>query len=122
MKGEHEIEREELRLNENLMDWLQKMAEGNPGALTVLLTAMKEKGTQKMGELILFLDDMNIRGTQIWIGYKDYCDCDIDKFVDCVKEKDQVMIDKINEIGRKGNQSWKAVPHSASVLGREFLD
>lgn len=116
------MEREELRLNENLMDWLQKMAEGNPGALTVLLTALKEKGTQEMGELILFLDDMNIRGTQIWIGYKDYCDCDIDKFVGCIKEKDQAMIDKINEVGREGNHSWKAVPHSASVLGRESLD
>ena len=116
------MEREELRLNDNLMDWMVKMAEGNPGALTVLLTAMKEKGAQEMGELILFLDDMNIRGKQIWIGYKEYCGCDIDKFADCIKEKDQVMIDKINEIGRKGDHSWKAVPHSASVLGRKFLD
>jgi len=116
------LEREELRLNDNLMDWMVKMTEGNPGALIVLLTAMKEKGAQEMGELILFLDDMNIRGKQIWIGYKDYCGCDIDKFADCIKEKDQVMIDKINEIGRKGDHSWKAVPHSASVLGRKFLD
>ena len=116
------MEREELRLNEKLMAWMEKMAEGNLGALTVLLIAMKEKGAQKMGELILFMDDMNIRGSQIWIGYKDYCGCDIDKFVGCIKEKDQGMVDKINEFGRKGNHSWKAVPHSASVLGREFLD
>ena len=116
------MEREELRLNEYLMDWMVKMAEGNPGALTVLLTALKERGSQKMGELILFMDDMNIRGAQVWIGYKDCCGCDLDKFIGCIEEKDQAMIDKINEIGRKGNHSWKAVPHSASVLGREFLD
>jgi len=116
------LDREELRINEKLMDWMVKMAEGNPGALTVLLTAMKEKGAQEIGELILFLDDMNIRGTQIWIGYKDHCGCDIDKFIGCIKEKDQVMIDKIDEVGRMGNHSWKAVPHSASVLGRKFLD
>jgi len=53
------LEREELRLNEYLMAWMVKMAEGNPGALTVLLTAMKEKGTQETGELILFMDDIN---------------------------------------------------------------
>ena len=104
------------------MAWMVKMVEGNPGALTVLLAVMKEKDTQKMGELILFLDDMNIRGAQIWIGYKDYCSCDIDKFIECVDKKDQGMIDKINEESRKANIHWKAVPHSASVLGREFLD
>lgn len=116
------MEREELRLNDNLMDWIVKMAEGNPGALTVLLTAMKEKGAQEIGELILFMDDMNIRGSQIWLGYKDCCGCDIGKFVGCIKEKDQGMIDMINEESRKANIPWKAVPHSASVLGRESLD
>ena len=116
------MEREELRPKENLTAWMEKMAEGNPGALTVLLTAMKEKGAQEIGELILFMDDMNIRGSQIWIGYKDCCGCDIDKFVGRIKEKDQAMIDKINEESRKANIPWKVVPHSASILGREFLD
>ena len=116
------MEREELRLNENLMDWMLKMAEGKPAVLVVLLTVMKEKGAQEVGELILFLDDMNIRGAQIWTGYKDYCGCDIDKFIECVDKKDQGMIDKINEESRKANIPWKVVPHSASVLGREFLD
>ncbi|GAH39533.1 unnamed protein product, partial [marine sediment metagenome] len=78
------LEREELRLNDNLMDWMVKMAEGNPGVLSVLLTALKEKGAQEMGELVLFLDDMNIRGTQIWLGYKDCCGCDLDKFIGCI--------------------------------------
>ena len=117
-----ELEREELKLNENLMAWIVKMAEGNNGAMTVLLTVMKEKGVQKMGELILFLDDMNMRGAQIWMGYKDCCGCDIDKFIECVDKKDQEMIDKINEESLKEGIRWKAVPHSASVLGREFLD
>ena len=116
------MEREELRLNESLMDWMVKMAEGKPAALVILLTAMKEKGAQEVGELILFMDDMNIRGAQVWIGYKDCCGCDIDKFVGCIKEKDQAMIDKINKESRKANIPWKAVPHSASVLGREVLD
>lgn len=115
------MKREELRLNENLTAWAVKVSEGNPGAATVIAQALK-KYHEEAAVIILFLDDMNIRGAQIWIGYKDYCGCDIDKFIGCIKEKDQAMIEKINEESRKANIPWKAVPHSASVLGREFLD
>jgi hypothetical protein len=60
------------------MDTLILMAEGNPGALNVLIEL------EKSDNLVwaMHLDDMNIRGTQIWLGYKDYCKQDLNKFVE----------------------------------------
>lgn len=63
---------------------------------------------------VLSLDDMNIWGSQIWIGYKDYCGSDLDKFAECIKQRDQGMIDKINEFGKMGNHSEIAVEGGAS--------
>jgi len=114
-------ERKNITLNEPIMDLLMTMSEGNPGGLTVMMK-MIDKGYSNGLISIFHLDDMNIRGTQIWIGYKDYCGEDIDKFIECVNNHDENMIDKINEEGMKGNHEHKAVKQGASFLGkREFL-
>lgn len=96
------------------------MSEGNPGAISVLVQ-MFNKNPDDALIAILDLDDMNIRGTQIWIGYKDYCGEDIDTFMKTVFNRDQKMIDKINEQGLKGNHEDRAVSHGASVDGNRFL-
>ena len=72
--------------------------------------------------LILGLDDMNIRGSQIWIGYKDYCKEDIMKFIQAIKDRDPEMINKINQESLNGNHNDRAVIGGASFPnGRELL-
>lgn len=63
-------------------------SEGNPGAITALTKSCKQEGeefldnVQEMGEL---------RGSQIWIAFSDYCEEDIDEFVRRVNEKDKKL-------------------------------
>ena len=58
--------RKRIELTDSMNDMLFKMSEGNPGGLNVLMGLMDRDPL-----VFLALDDMNIRGTQIWIGYKD---------------------------------------------------
>ena len=111
--------RKEIDMMASTMDFLVAMSEGNPGAINVLMQMMDKS---EMGLLdILSLDDMNIQGTQIWIGYKDYCGQDIDKFIECVRNRDNDMIAKINEEGLRGNHKDKAVYSGASSPNNRIL-
>lgn len=75
---------------------MTKMAEGNPGAATVLGEIMKAR-PDTWRVYVGHLDDMNIRGSQIWIAYKDYCGRDIEKFFLKIGTRDADMIAMINE-------------------------
>jgi hypothetical protein len=46
---------------------------------------------------ILHLNDMNMRGSQIWVGYKDYCGEELSRFLECVRAHDPAMVAKVNE-------------------------
>ncbi len=87
------------------------MSEGNPGAGSVL-TSIFAKYQMGIGVFLEILDDMNIRGTQIWVGYKDYCCQNLDKFVFSVLARDPGIVDCINEEGRMGNHTEIAVTNS----------
>ena len=67
---------------------------------------------------ILILDDMNIRGAQIFIGYKQHCHSDINRFVECIEKRCPELVETINNEGLKGRY-----PHKATVQGgiREML-
>lgn len=71
------------------------LSEGNPGALSVLMQVYKKQG-EGYFLFMLNLDDMNIRGPQIWIGYKDFAKENIDTFINAVTSQSQEMIDVIN--------------------------
>lgn len=103
--------RRPIKLGTTIRETLFIMSEGNPGGLKVLVELL-EKTNDPL--LILSLDDMNIRGWQIWVGYKDYCDQDIHKFIECVKNRDPQMVDKINDEGRRTNSEELAVIGGAS--------
>jgi hypothetical protein len=115
------IQREEIKLTNNINDLLFKMSEGNPGALRVLMDILKMNELNGFF-LILSLDDMNIRGTQIWVGYKNFCGEDIFKFIEAVTNRSLEMIDLINQEGLGGNHKHLAVQGEASFPGgRKFL-
>jgi hypothetical protein len=105
-------ERKEISLNNSIMDIMVLMAEGNPGGLSVIASLVKDNPDGIV--YLLHLDDMNIRGTQIWIGFKDYCGQSMTKFVECIVSRDQGMIDKINEVNQAQGEAWMATKGQAS--------
>lgn len=105
-------ERKEITLNTSTMDVVVMMAEGNPGALNVIIELLK-RGPDGIVYL-LHLDDMNIRGSQIWIGFKYYCGQSVNKLIECIVNRDQGMIDKINELNQSQGDCWKATSGLAS--------
>lgn len=111
------MERKEIGLQGSLKDLVVFMAEGNPGALTVLIELLNKRPDDAF-IYMLNLDDMNIRGSQLWIAFKYHCGSDLDKLVECTKSRDQAMIDKVNEMNEGQGDCWKAVRHGASFLGK----
>ena len=91
------------------METFIKMGEGNPGALRVLMELNAKEPLVFLG-----LDDMNIRGWQVWVGYKDYCKCDLDLFIKKIKERSLEMIDVINKEAMMMKSPLTAVPGGAS--------
>lgn len=88
--------RAKIGMGTGIQDVLVTMAEGNIGALTVLMEIMKKDGMIAFTS-VLSLDDMNIRGEQIWIGFKYFCEQNLEKFLGCIKSRDEDMIALINK-------------------------
>ncbi len=103
-------DRAAIRLRDSFQDVVVKMAEGNPGAVTVLMRLLQD---DKMLE-ILGLDDMNIRGTQIWVAWKGWAHEDMETFLNGIKNRSQEMVDAVNAEGARGNHQEVAVCHGAS--------
>lgn len=92
-----------LDLNVGTIDVLMMMAEGNPGAAGVLAQLYN---TADDGFLdVLRLDDMNMRGEQIWCGYKYYCGENIDLFRAAIRDRDPQMIAFVNELLKQGERA-----------------
>lgn len=87
------------------------MSEGNPGAASVIGQLMQDPCEGFMA--VLHMDDMNIRGCQIWVGYKDHCGSDIDRFKAAILDRDAAMVETINRIALP-QTGHKAVEHGAS--------
>ncbi len=88
--------REPINLSDSTMELVHKMCEGNLGALNVL-TQLLNRDDPAALMTILSLDDMNMRGSQIWVGFKDHCGRDIEKFAQCITERDADMVATVNE-------------------------
>ena len=103
--------REKIDINDTMIETYMKMAEGNPGAMTAMGALTREDPMAFM--LILGLDDMNIRGSQIWQVYKYYCNEDVEKFKEVIHNRDADMVQYINEQNAAEGQE-KAVSGGAS--------
>lgn len=87
--------RKKIELNDSMFDAIYKMSDGLPGARVGLTELMKSDEAGFM--LLLGLDDMNIRGSQIWEAYKYLYNEDSKKFAEAVKNRDKKMVQFINE-------------------------
>jgi hypothetical protein len=86
-----------ITLEDTVLSAVTKMAQGNPGACQALMQLMEHCENPLMA--ILHLDDMQVRGYKIWLGYKDYCKRDINKFYECIMSRDEEMLKLINDYG-----------------------
>jgi len=92
--------RERINLTDTTQDVIFKMSEGNPGALNVCVQLLADA----TGFFTLLnLDDMGIRGSAIWVAYKDHCKEDLSKFIECCKERSNSMIDTVNTAIQRGD-------------------
>ncbi len=79
-----------LELTDTGMSAAQKLAEGNPGAITAIVDILKNGdwidplGMGSMGTL-LWMDSFGIYGSRIWMLYKDVCDRDAIKMIAAVR-------------------------------------
>lgn len=122
--------RTKLELSDTTQDVVIKLSEGNPGGLTVIVSMLKEEREDSL-LLLLSMDDMNIRGSQIWIAFKDYInklikdkderigeDWDESKRVgflmDLIMKRDKGMVDFINENRMNTGTDYMACCHGAS--------
>lgn len=101
--------RKPLTKDDSFHDFIQKITEGHSGARTVIENLVEEYGAAKSAEVILGLDDMNVRGTQIWAGYNQHCSENLETFVACVEEKRQDFVETINRIERASGRTERAV-------------
>lgn len=100
-----------IQLNDSTTAILAKMAEGNPGAINVLIRMLKEGEAidpqSFMGGLgaILGLDTHRIYGSKIWMLYKDVCGHDLVKMMAVLracqlgKLTERAMLHAINNRG-----------------------
>ena len=88
--------RKKIELSMKTIDVLMIMSESNPGAISVM-SQILEKEPVKGIYILLSLDDMNIRGSQIWIGYKDHCKENIETFIKKIDDRDSEMVTTINK-------------------------
>ena len=106
--------REKISLNDSFYDLVIKISEGNPGAITVISQMINDNPASMMN--VLSLDDMNMRGSQIWVAYKDYCGESIDLFMESVKKRDTQMVEAVNIVCAKCGVNDKAVQYGASSM------
>lgn len=107
--------RENIKLEATVIDLMVAMSEGNPGAINVLANIIKTNPNSGLITM-LSLDDMNIRGSQIWLGYKDHCGQNIDKFIECVDNRD---VEMVNTINKHSGMNEVAVVDGASFTRRK---
>lgn len=103
--------RPKIELEDSMFDVIYKISEGVPGAIVGITQLMESDEAGFM--LLLGLDDMNIRGSQVWEAYKYLYNEDGKKFAEAVRNRDKNMVDFINqEMASVGGE--KAVTGGAS--------
>ncbi len=105
------MERKKVTLGGTLLELIELMAEGNPGAAGVLMQFSKRDPVLRGVAEMLHLDDMNIRGAQIWVAYKDWAGEDIEKLSVGIRGRSWDLVSVVN---KNSGSEHVAVPRGAS--------
>ena len=87
-----------IKLRDTITGAVVKLAEGNPGAATVLAQLVNKEDGLGFVQCCK-LDDYEIYGSKIWMCYKDLCGQDIDKLYDLLRNNklQDAIRDKCNQ-------------------------
>lgn len=112
--------RKPIEIGESVTEVIVKMSEGVIGAVSVLTQMIDSLDPESLMR-IMALDDMNMRGSQIWVGYKDHCGEDLEVFKKAIDDRDQGMIDTVNkECYHPELPQLDAYQHKAVTSGASF--
>jgi hypothetical protein len=84
-------QRKEINAGGSMQDLVVTMSEGNVGAISVIRQVLESSPIDGFMRL-LDLDDMNMRGSQIWVGFKNHCGGEIDVFLDAAKNRGPELV------------------------------
>ncbi len=91
-----------ISVNDDTIDVVTKITQSNFGALMVINQFIELYPKSVLAKIII-LEELNLHGPEIWIGYKDYCGQDINKFIECLDKRDMEMMAMIKkEMGQNG--------------------
>ena len=100
-----------IQLNDTPMEAIISLAEGNPGAAVVMGKLMQDP----IGFMdVLHLDDMGMKGPQIWVAFEDHCKGDIEALRKAIRSRDPELVATVN----RECPDRKAVCHGASFSAR----
>lgn len=85
--------REPISLMDNLIETSAQFSEGNPGGLRIITELMQGETAPNKLKILLELDDLNIRGAQLWVAYKDVCDCNVEMLKQRLFNRDPELIE-----------------------------
>ncbi len=98
--------------NDTELQLIFKMGEGDSGAMKVT-GMLHKKGNE--GMLALFaLAEMNIRGSQLWVVYKDIYGENIDKMLTIALEDGERLSAVVNKLQHRHDSKFIAVPRGAN--------
>ena len=68
---------------ETIIKIMVDISDGNPGAINAMMMCMEEDLAS-----IFAIEKSGLRGSQIWLAYKDYSNCDTKKMIRGIIDKD----------------------------------
>ena len=80
-------------MNSELHEIMLLIARGNPGALTVLMQ-LSQMGAAGVSTIIK-IGDLGLRGSSIWVAYKDFAKQDIQALIIAIMSEDPVMLEAV---------------------------
>jgi len=92
-----------MRINLDMapIDAIAKMADGNPGAVTVMCELLKLDLVDGFAN-ICRLDDLELYGPDIWVAYKDICGSDIKTLRDRLGHHYHALKEDVQKLHKEG--------------------
>jgi hypothetical protein len=82
------VQRPKLELGSSINDFYFGMAEGNMGAMEVIMALRNQYSADIALVYLMRLNEWGCRGVQLWMAFKGYCEYDLQRFVSCIKSSD----------------------------------
>lgn len=79
------------------IDSFIRVSRGNPGGFTALADVAQQFGEVRAQNIADLLMGSGIYGDEIWVLYKDCCECDVAVFVEVVETANESAMDLLNE-------------------------